>query len=161
MKRILFFIAVAAMAMMSFVASESSQYKCMIQLENYEGFEAYAVISVVDADGNYQETLQVFGPDEDWHPDLPTWWAHREAVDHNPPIDAVTGASIAAGERSIFTFSIDKKYFDGNYKLRFETAVEEAEYHEKDLELDLTTDGMAGKFDGTGYIRYVRIMPAS
>ncbi|RZK67235.1 MAG: DUF2271 domain-containing protein, partial [Pedobacter sp.] len=45
------------------------------------------------------------------------------------------------------------------YKLRFETAVEDNKYYVKDAEIPLTTEGLAAKTEGTGYIRYVRLSP--
>ena len=52
-----------------------------------------------------------------------------------------------------------KHLINAGYKLRFETAVEDKNYNEKDVEVPLTTEGMAAKTDGTGYIRYVRFSP--
>ena len=43
------------------------------------------------------------------------------------------------------------------YKLRFESAVEDQKYHATDLEFPLTTEAMADKKEGKGYIRYVRL----
>jgi hypothetical protein len=101
--------------------------------------------------------LHVLGDDEKWLPDLPKWWAFFEKSKEN--IDAITGATIAGGERSIFTFEIDQKYMVAGNKLRFETAVEHQDYYEKDLEVSLDNKNLKNKFEGTGYIRYVRIIP--
>ena len=132
-------------------------YKCMVQLKNYEGEGAYVVVTVVDKNDKYLKTLHVLGDDEKWLPDLPKWWAFFEKSKEN--IDAITGATIAGGERSIFTFEIDQKYMVAGNKLRFETAVEHQDYYEKDLEVSLDNKNLKNKFEGTGYIRYVRIIP--
>ncbi|GAK96595.1 hypothetical protein JCM19294_2108 [Nonlabens tegetincola] len=54
---------------------------------------------------------------------------------------------------------IPTQYINSNHKLRFETAVEDQDYNEVDLELDLTDSNLKSKVDGTGWIRYVRLMP--
>lgn len=135
----------------------NSKYKCMVQLKNYEGEGAYVVVSVVDKDDNYLKTLHILGDDEKWYADLPKWWSFFEKSEEN--IDAMTGATIAGGERSIFSFKIDEKFIGTGNKLRFETAVEHQDYYIKDLEVSLESKNLKNKFEGTGYIRYVRILP--
>ena len=157
--RKLFIVALVGLILTSFTASDSATYKCLIQLQNYTGLGAYIVVSVVDGDNHYQQTLQVLGPDDEWYPDWQAWWHFREKGKHNPSVDAITGASIQRGERSVFTMNIDKKYIDSGHVLRFESAVEDQEYHKSDLEFELTSANLKGKFDGTGYIRYVRVVP--
>ena len=54
----------------------------------------------------------------------------------------------------------DKKVFflqNKGYKLRFESAVEDQKYHVTDVEVPLTTESLADKTEGKGYIRYVRL----
>lgn len=136
----------------------TGKYKCMVQLTNYKGEGAYIVVSVLDKGGNYVQTLRVLGDDEEWYPDLPSWWAFHEQ-NNKPAIDAITGATIAGGERSIFVLEIDETLIDAGNTLRFETAVEHQKYVEEDLQVALTSDNLSGKFEGTEYIRYVRILP--
>lgn len=146
----------------SFVASpgeldsEPKSVKCMVQLINYEGEGAYIVASVVDQAGIYQTTLRVLGDDEEWYPDLPGWWGHYAPQKY--PIDGITGATISGGERSIFGIQIEEKWIGQGYKIRFETSVEDQDYHEADLEFDLTQENLNTKLEGTGYIRYVRLV---
>ncbi|ANW97078.1 flagellin biosynthesis protein FlgD [Wenyingzhuangia fucanilytica] len=154
---IICFLVLSAFTVKTSTNEPSSKYKCMVQLKNYEGEGAYVVVSVVDKDDNYLKTLHVLGDDEKWYADLPKWWAFFEKSEEN--IDAMTGATIAGGERSIFTFEIDEKYMTAGNKLRFETAVEHQDYHVKDLEVSLESKNLKNKFEGTGYIRYVRILP--
>ena len=43
------------------------------------------------------------------------------------------------------------------YKLRFETAVEDQNYHVTDVEIPLTTTAVTQRTEGKGYIRYVKL----
>ncbi|WP_236974063.1 DUF2271 domain-containing protein [Membranihabitans maritimus] len=137
---------------------EERQFKCMIQLTNYTGEGAYIVVSVLDSEDNYVKTLRVLGDDEEWYPDIPTWWEFHESK-NKPNIDGITGATIAGGERSIFVLDIDESYLNNGYQLRFETSVEHQDYHKDDLKISINDASLKGKFEGTGYIRYVRILP--
>ena len=47
------------------------------------------------------------------------------------------------------------------YKLRFESAVEDAKYFVNDLEIPLTTDAVTLKTEGKGYIRFVKLSKAN
>lgn len=138
----------------STVVAQSSKYKCMIQMTNYLGDGAYIVVSLINKDGGYEKTLYVLGSDRKWYPDLKEWHAAFKKKPTN--ISATTGASVSGGDRSVVTLELDKAKIDAGYKLRFESAVEDKPYYVKDLELPLTTESLAAKSDGTGYIRYVR-----
>ena len=61
----------------------------------------------------------------------------------------------------VVVLDIDNTKLNKDYKLRFESAVEDKEYYVKDLEIPLTTDGLSAKTEGKGYIRYVRFSPSS
>lgn len=137
---------------------ESIAYKCMLQMTNYMGEGAYIVVSLVDSKGNYEKTLRVLGSNKKWYPDLTEWYKfHKQNPDNN--ISAITGASVAGGERSVTVLEIENSKINSGYILRFESAVENQEYHVKDLEILLTTENVSGKSEGTGYIRYVRLTP--
>ena len=45
------------------------------------------------------------------------------------------------------------------YKIRVETAVEDDEYYKNDVEFELTTENIKNKIKGSGFIRYIRMMP--
>ena len=141
-----------------FQSSGTTKVKCMIQLTNYSGEGAYIVVSVLDSTGNYLNTLQVLGDDYEWYPDLTAWWSYFQPLKKSG-IDAISGATISGGERSIFILEIEESLIDSNHTLRFETAVEDQKYYESDLEIPLTSENTRGSFNGTGYIRYVRIIP--
>lgn len=132
------------------------QVKCLVQLVNYEGEGAYIIVSVVDKDNNYLKTLHVLGDDPHWYFDIPSWWDYYGKKRYD--IDGITGATISGGERSVFQISVDEQYIAEGNKLRFETAVEEKEYHEADVEIPLKPNMTSIKAEGSGYIRYVRLI---
>lgn len=164
MRNILIFsLAIFTLTLGSFNVNAQSvggEYKCLIQLKNYQGEGAYVIVSLVNSKGEYVETLRVLGDDHEWYPDLKTWYAYRDNNRHQPRLDGVTGATIGSGERSVVAFSIDKKYIDQGYTLRFETAVEDKNYHSKDVVVQLTSEQLKlGKYEGKdGYIRQVRLI---
>lgn len=130
----------------------------MVQLVNYTGEGAYIIVSLLGNEDNYLKTLRVLGDDDEWYPDLKSWWHfYRDAK--KPDIDGITGATIAGGERSIFVIEIEDAMLNSGKQIRFETAVEDQQYHEQDLQFPLTTENVKKKFEGTGYIRYVRMIP--
>lgn len=135
--------------------TQTTKYKCMIQMTNYSGEGAYIVVSLIDSKGNYEKTLRVMGPDKKWYKNLSSW--HKFQTKKPVKIDAVTGPSVTGGDRSVTVIEIDNAKINSGYKLRFESAVENNKYYEKELEIPLTTEGLAAKSEGTGYIRYVRL----
>ncbi|MFT6972348.1 MAG: hypothetical protein ACJAXX_002929 [Roseivirga sp.] len=137
-------------------STDKITYKCLIQLTNYGGEGAYVVLSVLNAEGEYVKTLSVNGDDEDWYEDMPAWY--KFYPNNKVEIDGMAGASITSGGRKLATLEVDASMIGAGYKLRFETAVEDQEYHEKDLELDLTADVVGQRLQGSGYIRYVQLI---
>ena len=137
------------------VSAQEAKYKCMLQMTNYDGLEAYVIVSLIDAQGNYEKTLYVMGPDKQWYNGVKEW--NKKLGKQKENLSAMTGASIAAGNRSITTFSLDESKMNKGYKLRFETAVEDDMYNLKDVEIPLTTEGILTKTEGKGYIRYVKL----
>ncbi|MFV0565922.1 MAG: DUF2271 domain-containing protein [Flavobacteriaceae bacterium] len=151
-------VLAVALGFMSFATfTESTKYKCMIQLTNYTGEGAYIVISLINPKGEYDETLFMVGDDYEWYNTLEEWWKFYGKKRNN--IDAITGETIAGGERTIEVIAIDKAKIDAGYRIRFETAVEDDKYHVGDVEFELTTENIKAKHEGTGFIRYVRMMP--
>lgn len=135
---------------------QTKNVKCLIQLTNYGGEGAYVVVSLLDADDNYIETLYVGGFEEEWYPDLPEWYDFYN--DDWESIDGITGASIQSGGRKITSLAIDEDRVNAGYKLRFETSVEDEKYYSKDVEVELTNEIINQTIEGTGYIRTVRMM---
>jgi hypothetical protein len=130
--------------------------KCLVQLTNYSGEGAYIVVSLVDAKGAYKKTLQVFGKEKRWYDDLTSWYKYYTAQREN--VDAISTASITAGTRKVFSISVDDSFFNKGYKLRFESAVENKDYKEKDVEMDFSQSNVGKTIEGTGYIRYVKLI---
>ena len=64
----LFFFAFQASA-------QATKYKGMLQMSNYNGLEAYVVVSLIDAKGNAEKTLYMMGPDEKWYNGFKDWFA--------------------------------------------------------------------------------------
>ncbi|MEM9362803.1 MAG: DUF2271 domain-containing protein [Bacteroidota bacterium] len=155
-------IALLALVMVAFgfVRNEESiNYKCMIQLTNYLGHGAYVVVSLLDNEGNYIETLYVQGEDEEWYHDIQEWWQFYDQK--KPNIDAITGATVGGGQRTIQVLSLPKDKIDSGFQLRFETAVEDQEYFKDDVQFELTSENLKAKVEGKGYIRYIRMLPTS
>lgn len=139
------------------LAQQTAKYKCMIQMTNYMGEGAYIVVSLINPKGGYEKTLSVLGSNKKWYPDLKEW--HKAMAKKTPNISAITGASVAGGDRAVNVLEFDPTKIGKDYKLRFESAVEDNKYYVKDLEIPLTTEALAAKSEGTGYIRYVRFSP--
>lgn len=151
-------LGVLAISSLSFTTvTESTSYKCMIQMINYSGENAYVVISLINPEGEYEKTLYVQGDDEEWYHDISEWWKFYGKK--RTKIDAITGATIAGGARSISVIDIEDSKIDAGYSIRFETAVEDQDYYTKDVEFPLTSESVKSKKEGSGFIRYVRLMP--
>ena len=133
------------------------KYKCMIQMTNYSGEGAYVAASLIKPDGSFEKTLTIAGKDAKWYPDLIHWNNSRKKSKQS--LDGITGSSITGGQRSICVFTIDGSKLNKGYKIRFESAVESQVYYKNDLEFELTTANINQKIEGSGYIRYVRLMP--
>lgn len=136
------------------VSAQSSKYKCMLQMSNYVGEGAYIVVSLINPKGQYEKTLYVMGDDKKWYKDIKEWYKFYSKKNK---VDAKTGASIAGGDRSMTVLEIDDNKLNAGYKIRFESAVENQKYHVTDAEVILTTEGLAEKTEGKGYIRYVKL----
>ncbi|SDE39830.1 DUF2271 domain-containing protein [Riemerella columbipharyngis] len=141
----------------SFDYAQTSTYKCMLQLKNYNSEDgAYIIASLVDAQGKYVKTLSVMGDERRWYHNLKEWYKFKKASKEN--VDAITGASVAAGNRAVKVFKIDDQYLNNGYKIKFESAVEENPYYSEDVSVPLSDEGLTQKYDGKGYIRFVKIV---
>lgn len=149
-------LIVICLCFFAFQASaQATKYKGMLQMTNYNGLEAYVVVSLVDAKGNAEKTLYMMGPDKKWYNGFKDWFAKLSKKKEN--LNAITGASVAGGDRATFTFTIDEAKINKGYKIRFESAVEDQKNYTNDLEIPFTTEDITKKTDGTGYIRYVKL----
>ncbi|WP_339839739.1 DUF2271 domain-containing protein [uncultured Maribacter sp.] len=160
MKRLIKFIPAVLLVgalLTAFTTVEKKTVKCLIQLTNYTGEGAYLIVSIVDADNEYVETLYVQGKDSEWYSEISEWWKFYGK--HRPNIDAISGETISGGERSLSVLQIPIDKIDKGYNLRFETSVEDQGYFADDIQFELTTENLTTKVEGKGFIRYVRMLP--
>jgi hypothetical protein len=152
--RALFLFSILTLVGSNALFAQTSKYKCMVQMTNYMGDGAYIAISLIDSKGAYEKTLYVLGSDKKWYKTLKEW--NKLYLKKPAAISAITGASVTGGDRSVNVIEIETAKINAGYKLRFESAVEDRQYNLKDLEIPLTTEALAAKNEGNGYIRYVR-----
>lgn len=126
----------------------------LVQLKEYEGDEAYFAMYLVDPEGRYVRTLWVSGDEERWYADMPRWWKYVGRAPQD--LDAITGASTAASDRSLVHITLNDEELDAGYSVRVETAVEDQQNHPTDVEVALNSAQMRDKIPGTGYVRYLR-----
>ncbi|MBU2995284.1 DUF2271 domain-containing protein [Cellulophaga baltica] len=151
-------VAILVLSVYSFTLKPATtKYKCMMQMINYTGEGAYVVISLINPEGAYEKTLYVQGDDSEWYHDITEWWKFYGKK--RSDLDAITGETIAGGARTISVIEIDDDKVNSGYKIRFETAVEDQEYYTKDAEFELTSESVKSKVEGTGFLRYVRMLP--
>lgn len=135
---------------------DSQSYRCLVQLTNYGGEGAYVVAALINEEGAYEQTLHVSGDDADWYPDLHKWYAFAEEAEDD--IDAISGASIQTGGRKIFVLDVPTDKLDAGYTLRFESAVEDGAYYDQDVEIGLSAELSSHTFEGSGYIRFIKLI---
>ncbi|TLP79775.1 DUF2271 domain-containing protein [Maribacter sp. ACAM166] len=160
MKKLIKFIPVILLAgslLTAFTTVDKQPVKCLIQLTNYSGEGAYIVVSIVNAEENYEETLYVIGKDSEWYSEITEWWKFYGK--NRPNIDAISGETISGGERTLSVLQIPIDKIDKGYSLRFETSVEDQGYFADDIQFELTSDNLKTKVEGKGFIRYVRMLP--
>lgn len=149
-------LLIAAILFCSFqINAQSNKYKLMLQMANYQGEKAYVVVSLINAKGEYEKTLSILGPNRKWYNSLEEW--HKAQSKKAEQLSAITGASIAGGERSITSITLDDSKFDKGYKIRIESSVENQKYYKEDAVISLTRAGFSEKVEGKGYIRYVKL----
>lgn len=142
---------------LGFKAVEKNPVKCLIQMTDYSGEGAYVIISLLNPKGEYEETLYVQGKDTEWYNEINEWWKFYGK--YRPNIDAISGETISGGERMISVFPIPMDKIDKGYSIRFETSVEDIDYFKADVQFSFTSENIKSKHDGTGFIRYIRMMP--
>lgn len=150
-------IILTGLLLSAFTVSKTKAVKCLIQLTNYTGEGAYVIVSLLNADGEYEKTLYVQGKDSEWYSEIPEWWKFYGK--YRQDIDAISGATVSGGERTVTVLQIPEDKIDKGYSLRFETSVEDQEYYADDIQFELTTENLNVKKEGKGFIRYVRMLP--
>ena len=135
-----------------------TKYKCMIQMRDYSGEGAYVVVSLLDPEGAYEKTLYVQGDDDEWYSYVDAWWEFYGKK--RPSLDGITGATLSGGERSVCYLTIATEKLDAGYTMRFESSVEDQAYHKEDVSVPFQSkEFLKGAFEGSGFIRSVRIVP--
>ena len=155
--RIFPILVLTTVLLTAFSSMDKVPVKCMIQMVNYTGEGAYVIISLIDPEGAYEETLYVQGKDNEWYSEISEWWKFYGK--QRPDVDAISGETIAGGERTISVIKIPSEKIDQGYSIRFETSVEDQEYYTDDVQFELTSESVKSKVAGKGFIRYVRMMP--
>ena len=154
MKKIIkIFVFAVVLTFTSQAHAQSIKYKCMLQMNAYTGESAYIVVSLINPKGNYEKTLFMMGKETKWYNSLKEWFKFSGK---KKKLDAKSGASVAGGDRAMMNLEIDEKTIDKGYKLRFESSVEDQKYYVNDVEVPLTSETLASKSDGKGYIKYIR-----
>lgn len=152
-----YLVIIIVLGLLSFQKDQGvKKVKYMIQMTNYTGEGAYIVVSLINPEGKYEQTLYVHGKDKDWYNELTEWWKFQGRTRRS--LDGYTGATVKGGQRAMSFIKVDPTKINKGYKLRFETAVEAKNYFSKDVEIELTTANLSNKFNGKGFIRYVRLM---
>ena len=150
-------MVLAGLLLSAFTTTENKAVKCLIQMTNYTGEGAYVIVSLLNPSGDYEETLYVQGKDSEWYSEIPEWWKFYGK--YRPNIDAISGATISGGERTVTVLQIPADKIDKGYSLRFETSVEDQDYYAADIQFELTTENLKTKKEGKGFIRYIRMLP--
>lgn len=139
-----------------FTIAKTTPVKCLIQMTNYTGEGAYIIVSLLNPKGEYVETLHVQGKDPEWYSEIVEWWKFYGKT--KPNIDAISGETISGGERTVVILQIPVDKIDKGYSLRFESSVEDKDYYQTDIQFPLTTENLKSKLEGTGFIRYVKML---
>ncbi|MCM4172332.1 DUF2271 domain-containing protein [Arenibacter sp. TNZ] len=150
-------VLIAGLLLTAFTTTENKAIKCLIQMTNYTGEGAYVIVSLMNPSGEYEETLYVQGKDSEWFSEIPEWWKFYGK--YRPNIDAISGATISGGERTVTVLQIPEDKIDKGYSLRFETSVEDQKYYAADIQFELTSENLKSKKEGKGFIRYVKMLP--
>lgn len=156
LSKIIPFLFILIFLMVGFTTNETKPVKCLIQMTNYNGEGAYVIVSLMNPNGEYEETLNVLGKDPEWYSEISEWWKFYGK--RRPNIDAISGETISGGERTVSILQIPINKIDKGYSLRFETSVEDQKYYKDDLQFPLTTESLNSKKEGKGFIRYVRML---
>lgn len=135
-------------------AASAEQATFLVQLNDYEGHEAYFSLYLVSPDNRFVRTLWVSGDEARWYPDQPRWWKYVGRAQED--LLAVTGASTAPGDRSVIRIELEPEVLDTGYSVRVDTSVEDQSNFPTDVETVLTSDAHGDKIPGTGYVRYLR-----
>lgn len=119
----------------------------------------YAVLYLVDAEGKYHSTLQVFGTTQRYYSHLRNWWRATDLADADRAVEAdgKTGASLRRGEVAEITLELADELFDKGLMLRIDSALYEGRDYGTDAELPLAAASSGVEVEGRGYVKLLRI----
>lgn len=152
MQKALLFGVLASGALGSVAVAAEGTF--LVQLNDYEGENAYFAMYLIDEQGRYVRTLWVSGEEERWYRDQPRWWKYLGRAPQD--LDAITGASTAPGDRALIRIELEDEILDKGYQVRVDSSVEDQNNFPTDVEAPLSSEKMKEKIPGTGYVRYLR-----
>ncbi|ARJ69724.1 DUF2271 domain-containing protein [Paracoccus contaminans] len=140
-------LTLAALAMPGL--AEARPVTLTAQLTDYGGEGAYLAAYVTDAQGAYQGTLWLAGPEAKWWSHLGDWYrASGGAVP-----DGVTGASVGSGRNLTVTVDLADALIDAGYQIRLDSAVEDMGEFAADAVVPLTSASAGKAVAGNGFVR--------
>ena len=118
----------------------------------------YGVLYLVDAEGKYHSTLQVFGTTARYYSHLRNWWRATDLADADrvSEVDGKTGASLRRGEVREITLDLAEELFDAGLMLRIDSTLYEGRDYGTDAELPLATGSAGIEVEGRGYVKLLR-----
>ena len=147
-------LAAGMLAAATIPTANAAEGTFLVQLNDYDGDNAYFSLYLVDPEGRYVRTLWVSGDEERWYKDQPRWWKYLGRAPQD--LDAITGASTAPGDRNVIRIELEDEILDAGYKVRVDTSVEDQNNYPEDVEVELDSAHQKDKIPGTGYVRYLR-----
>lgn len=150
MKKLIFSLAVATLVAMPLL-SQAREVTFTTVMKNYSGEGAYVALYLVDANGNYQQTLWLAGEKTKYYKHLSGWalGSKLRAAEY----DGRTGASVLSSKTLNVTVDIADAMIDAGYEVRVDTAVEDQRDNRSDATAKLTTDGVGKTVAGRGYVQ--------
>ncbi|QBL10470.1 DUF2271 domain-containing protein [Rheinheimera sp. D18] len=155
MKKLTFSLVIAALvALPSLTYAREVTFSTV--MKNYRGEGAYVALYLVDANGNYQQTLWVAGEKTKYYKHLSGWAMGSKLT--AAEYDGHTGASVLSSKTLTVTVDIADEMIDAGYEVRVDTAVEDQRDNRSDAAVKLTTDGVGKTVAGRGYVQSLSYM---
>ena len=143
-----FFIFVAAMGLSQITFAKSLDMQ--LTMKGYNGDGAYVAVYLTDANGRLVKSLALEGRKKKYQKHLRDWKRAGRGVQR---FDGRTGASLHRNRSKSISVNIDDKYFDANYFIHIDTAVEDKRDVPSDVVVPLTSQGVDQAVSGRGYIK--------
>jgi len=124
-------------------------------MKSYSGNRAYAVVYLVDSDGQYVSTIYAAGSKGKYFKHLSRW--KRMYARSGKGVDGSTGASLGSTQSFSSSVNIPDKLIDAGYVLRVETAVENQNYFPEDVVIPLDSAHNGAAVTGSGYVGTMKV----